>query len=99
MNTNEIHGEPESTAGVAPQPAEIPELDKLVSGPRLLELLWEDESRPSLRWLRTQTKRRTIPFARSAGRVWFVPRQVRAAMMRIETRRGRPRKTVIGPNP
>lgn len=70
------------------------DLDKLVSGERLLEILWDATSRPSLRWLRTQTKRRAIPFARSAGRVWFVPRMVKDAMMRVEIRRGRPRKSV-----
>ena len=67
------------------------ELDKFVSGPRLLEILWDEDSRPTLRWLRTQTKKRAIPFARSAGRVWFIPRKVREAMTRLEIRRGRPR--------
>ena len=67
-------------------------ITKLVSGAKLLELLWEDSSRPTMRWLRSQTKRRAIPFARSAGRVWFDPSEVKASLSRVEIRRGRPRK-------
>jgi len=67
-------------------------LTKLVSGAKLLEILWDESSRPTMRWLRNQTRKRTIPFARSAGRVWFDPFAVKASLSRIEIRRGRPRK-------
>ena len=105
MNSCEEMAGPEVTTAQgptpdAPRPAnpadQTCELDRFVSGPRLLEILWEPASRPSLRWLRTQTKKRAVPFARSAGRVWFVPRQVRDALTRLEIRRGRPRKASGG---
>lgn len=67
-------------------------LDQMVSGPRLLEILWDKDSRPSYRWLQYQCAWRAIPFARSAGRTWFVPREVRAALTKLEVRRGRPPK-------
>ena len=53
-------------------------MDQMVSAERLLELLWEESSRPALRWLRTQQKRRAVPFTRIGRRVWFTPSQVLA---------------------
>jgi len=52
-------------------------MEMLVDGPRLLELIWEEQSRPSLRWLRSQQRRRSIPFTRVGRLVWFCPRQVK----------------------
>jgi len=49
---------------------------KLVDAKALLCLLWEETSRPSLRWLREQQKRRTIPFIKVGARVWFQPSEV-----------------------
>lgn len=69
---------------------EIDVLDQMVSGPRLLEILWDSASRPSYRWLQYQCARRIIPFCRSGGRTWFVPRQVREALTKPPVRRGRP---------
>src|SRR5260370_40374889 len=80
-------------------PVEIPDdssakhiepLDQLVSGPRLLEILWDAASRPSYRWLKYKTASRTIPSVKSGGRTWFVPREVREALARPAFRRGRP---------
>jgi hypothetical protein len=34
----------------------------LVSGERLLELIFDEVSRPSVRWLHNQKKRRAIPY-------------------------------------
>lgn len=51
--------------------------NQLVNGPRLLEELFEQESRPSLRWLRDQTRHRTIPFVRQGRLVFFDPNEVR----------------------
>jgi hypothetical protein len=79
-----------ATRQTASETGPLPIMDQLVSGPRLLEVLWDASSRPSLRWLRTQTKRRTIPFQRSAGRVWFIPRDVAAALTRPAMKLGRP---------
>ena len=52
----------------------------LVSGPRLLDLLFEEESRPSLRWLREQQKRRIVPYLKIGARVYFDPVQVRESL-------------------
>jgi len=54
-----------------------PEADKLVSAEQLLKVLWDDCSRPSLRWLREQQARRTIPFIKIGARVWFQPDAVK----------------------
>ena len=51
--------------------------EKLVSAEQLLRLLWDDESRPSLRWLREQQARRSVPFVKLGARVWFLPSEVR----------------------
>lgn len=65
-------------------------MDQMVNGRRLLALLWDDASRPSYRWLQYQCAKRTIPFCRSGGRTWFVPRAVLDALTRTPIRRGRP---------
>lgn len=47
----------------------------------LLLALWpEAESRPSLRWLREQQARRTVPYIKIGRRVFFDPLQVRRAI-------------------
>ena len=43
----------------------------------LLEILFDADSRPSLRWLRDQQKARTIPYIRLGRRVFFDPPLVR----------------------
>jgi hypothetical protein len=53
------------------------EPEKLVDANTLLSLLWDEASRPSLRWLREQQARRTIPFVKLGARVWFSPGDVR----------------------
>jgi hypothetical protein len=78
-----------STKEAAPVPL-IDPLDQLVSGRRLLEILWDQPSRPSYRWIQYQCARRAIPFCRSGGRTWFVPRAVREALTKAPVRRGRP---------
>ena len=52
------------------------DLDQLVNGMRLLEILWDARSRPSLQWLRAQTKHRMIPFIRRGRFIFFRPRSV-----------------------
>jgi len=51
-----------------------------VRGEVLLEVLFEESSRPTLRWLRDQQKNRRIPFTKIGRFVFFVPAQVRAAL-------------------
>ena len=53
---------------------------QLVSAPRLLEVIFEQPGRPSLRWLREQQSRRAIPFIKIGRRVFFDPNQVREAL-------------------
>lgn len=48
----------------------IPATEQLLSGKELLEAVFTAKSRPSLRWLREQQRRRTIPF-RKIGRLCF----------------------------
>jgi hypothetical protein len=49
-----------------------------VPGEVLLATLWPDEeSRPTLRWLRKMTATRSLPFLKLGNRVWFDPARVR----------------------
>jgi hypothetical protein len=63
--------------------------EKLVSASELLQVLWNEESRPSLRWLRYQTKARSIPFIKIGGKVFFAPRAVLASIKQKNTVQGR----------
>jgi hypothetical protein len=49
-----------------------------VDGPKLLELLFDEASRPSLRWLRDQQKARALPFAKIGRLCFFDPILVKA---------------------
>jgi hypothetical protein len=51
--------------------------EQLVNAEGLLKLLWDDSSRPSLRWLRKQQRRRAIPYIKIGTRVWFNPAKVK----------------------
>jgi hypothetical protein len=53
---------------------EIP--NQLVDAKRLLEIIFEESSRPSLRWLRAQQEQRAIPFVKRGRLVFFDPSQV-----------------------
>ena len=55
-------------------------LGRLVDAKGLLETLFADGCRPSLRWLRTQQKRRTIPSVTIGRLVFFDPDATRAAL-------------------
>jgi hypothetical protein len=47
----------------------------------LLAHMWPDESsRPSLRWLREQQSKRTLPYLKIGKLVFFDPAKVRAAL-------------------
>ena len=65
-----------SSSSISNSDAGASDLDKLVNGARLLELLWDSESRPSLQWLRKQTKCRMIPFVRRGRLIFYRPRSV-----------------------
>ncbi len=62
---------------------------KLVAAPELLNALFSDACRPSLRWLRTQTASRAIPHVRIGHLVFFDVEMVRAALAGKRLVRGR----------
>jgi len=57
-------------------------LGRLVDARGLLECLFDERCRPSLRWLRTQQKRKSIPSCRIGHLVFFDPDAVHAALNR-----------------
>lgn len=62
---------------------------KLVSAEQLLEQLFAPECKPSLRWLRTQTKAKSIPHVRIGHLVFFDLDMVRTALAGRRLVRGR----------
>jgi hypothetical protein len=60
---------------------------KLVNAEQLLRKLFEPACRPSLRWLRTQTKENTIPHVRIGHLVFFDIEQVRESFDGNATRK------------
>ena len=50
---------------------------RYVDAPKLLEILFDEASRPSLRWLRDQQRNRTVPFCKVGRRVFFDPQLVK----------------------
>lgn len=58
----------------------IEQTPKLVRAERLLEILFEEDSRPSLRWLRQMQAQRKIPYVKIGHLVRFDVDQVRAAL-------------------
>jgi hypothetical protein len=69
--------------------SEVKLTGKLVNAEQLLEQLFAPECKPSLRWLRTQTKAKTIPHVRIGHLVFFDLEMVRAALAGRNTVRGR----------
>lgn len=51
-----------------------------VNANRLLEVLFDEDSRPTLRTLRTWTAEGMIPYVRLGGLVFFDPQAVRATL-------------------
>jgi hypothetical protein len=59
-------------------PAKMEDDLAFVPGEVLLATLWPDEeSRPTLRWLRKMTATRSVPFVKLGNRVWFDVQRVR----------------------
>jgi hypothetical protein len=56
--------------------------NQFVNGVKLLQILFPEECRPTMRWLRDQQKARRIPFVKVGRLVFFCPAQVRAALER-----------------
>lgn len=55
-------------------------LGKLVNAKELLDQLFSPECKPSLRWLRSQTRSKSIPFLRLGHLVFFDVEMVRSAL-------------------
>jgi hypothetical protein len=53
---------------------------KLVTGEQLLDLLFDPQARPSMRWLRTQTKAKNIPHIKIGHLVFFDWEMVRKVL-------------------
>ena len=68
---------------------EITVKGKLVGAEQLLEELFAPECKPSLRWLRTQTKAKAIPHVRIGHLVFFDLEMVRGALAAKNLVRGR----------
>lgn len=62
---------------------------KLVSAEQLLDQLFAPECKPSLRWLRTQTKQKAIPYFRVGHLIFFDVEMVRTALVGKRLVRGR----------
>jgi len=63
--------------------------NQLVSGQRLLEIVFEQAGRPSLRWLKYQQSEGNIPYLKVGRRTFFDPAQVRETLAKrfcVETR-------------
>ena len=58
----------------------LPESPKLVDAQGLLTALFDEASRPSLRWVRTMQKRRVIPYIKVGHLVRFDLGKVRTAL-------------------
>ena len=65
-------------------------IGKLVNAQQLLDLLFTPECKPSLRWLRTQTKAKTIPHIRIGHLVFFDVEMVRTVLANKNLVHGRP---------
>jgi len=65
--------------------------DKLVDAKGLLEVLFDESCRPSVRWIRSQQKRRNIPYIKIGHLVFFDVAKVRGALENQKTVRNRNR--------
>lgn len=53
----------------------------LLTADELLKAIWPNpQSRPSLRWLRSQQSRRTLPYVKCGRLVYFDPAKVRQSI-------------------
>jgi hypothetical protein len=67
---------PATGAKISPRQSPLTELDQWVTGERLLEILWDAGSRPSLQWIRKETRRRMMPHIRRGRLIFYRPRSV-----------------------
>lgn len=68
--------QPGVLAPLTSAPSPLSELDQWVSAERLLAILWDEQSRPSIQWIRKETKRRMLPHIRRGRLIFYRPRSV-----------------------
>jgi hypothetical protein len=56
------------------------EPDQLVTGPKLLEIIFTEDARPCLRSLDRLRKLKRVPFVRLGRLIFYSPRKVREAL-------------------
>lgn len=66
----------QALAGQTAGPPPLAELDQLVTAERLREIVWDQASRPSMQWIRKETKRRMLPHIRRGRLIFYRPRSV-----------------------
>ncbi|SPE51218.1 hypothetical protein SBV1_130087 [Verrucomicrobia bacterium] len=64
------------SGATAASPSPLSELDQWVSAKRLLEILWDEQSRPSIQWVRKETRRKMLPHIRRGRLIFYRPRSV-----------------------
>ena len=64
----------------ADQPLAPDGYERLVDAHGLLEALFDEQCRPSLRWLRQMQARRMVPYKKGGHRVFFDVHEVRQAL-------------------
>jgi hypothetical protein len=62
------------------------DMEKLVNGRRLLEVIFDDSCRPPISWLRREVKKKTIPYIRRGRLYFFRPSSVAAWFRQKEVR-------------
>ncbi len=65
-------------------PTETIDMEKLVNGERLLEIIFSEQSRPSMQWLRRQVKTKNIPYIKRGRLYFYRPSTVDAWMKQKE---------------
>ena len=75
-----------SSATLTAGPSPVSELDQLVTVKRLREIVWPAGCRPSLQWLRKETKRRMLPHIRRGRLIYYRPRSVMEWFAQKESR-------------
>jgi hypothetical protein len=70
---------------------------KLVNAEQMLDQVFTPECKPSIRWLRSQTKAKAIPHIRIGHLVFFDVEMVRAALAGTRLVRGRTLATTSQP--
>ncbi len=68
---------------------------KLVDAQGLLEALFDERFRPTVRWVRLQQKKRNIPFIKWGHYVFFNVEEVRTHLERLKTIRAKPQRRAL----